>query len=298
MGKGEEKIQVIHRITKSSSACFHGDNKYDNNEVFSGRDHIPLDLTREILIRLPAKSISRFRCVSKLWLSITTQQDFIDSFAVLQSSIPPQSLLLTFTREDNMKTHVFCMLPFRKNSTSYNDVNKFDMTPPIKDCRYSCSNISINGLITFNTKTETVIWNPTTKEHITVLKPKTPKPVRSFLGYDPRENTYKLLTMSCSYIRQEKYQDPQILTLGSQESWRVIKNSPDHQPRSDYYCINGVVYYKADISFAEDRDDHRIVPALSKAFLAMRLKDIIMSFGVRMLKNKSGQKMNLFYLCL
>ncbi|ESQ30388.1 hypothetical protein EUTSA_v10012002mg [Eutrema salsugineum] len=31
----------------------------------------PLDLTSEILLRLPAKSVVRFRCVSKFWSSIT-----------------------------------------------------------------------------------------------------------------------------------------------------------------------------------------------------------------------------------
>jgi len=76
MEKREEKKREIQRITKSSSTC---------NGV-SSDEYIPIDLTREILMRLPAKSIVRFRCVSKLWLSITTQQNFINSFALRQSS--------------------------------------------------------------------------------------------------------------------------------------------------------------------------------------------------------------------
>ncbi|CDY17477.1 BnaC03g65860D [Brassica napus] len=36
-------------------------------------DSIPTDLIPEILLRLPGKSIARFRCVSKLWLSILTR---------------------------------------------------------------------------------------------------------------------------------------------------------------------------------------------------------------------------------
>ncbi|CAF1709592.1 unnamed protein product [Brassica napus] len=35
-------------------------------------NHIPLDLALEILSRLPAKSIMRYRCLSKLWSSSIT----------------------------------------------------------------------------------------------------------------------------------------------------------------------------------------------------------------------------------
>ncbi|XP_010451171.1 PREDICTED: putative F-box protein At4g21240 [Camelina sativa] len=295
MAKGDENLKVIHRIKNSSSAYFHGDDKYDNTEKNSDHEYIPIDLTREILMRLPAKSILRFRCVSKLWLSITTEQDFINSFTVRQSSIPSQSLLLNFTSYDNERKHVFCMLPFHEKSTSYSDVHNFHIIPPGKDYQ-SCSSTSVNGLITFGNKTEIVIWNPTMKEHITLLKPKNPmenyKIIGCRLGYDPMENIYKLLLMAyypCAYKLKEEYQNPQILTLGSQESWRVIKNSPDHQASSDYYCIKGVVYYRANISFEEDRDDHSVIPSFPKAILVMKLKEIIMSFDVRSEQFKSIQ---------
>ncbi|CAL9223684.1 unnamed protein product [Arabidopsis halleri] len=49
----------------------------------SNRESIPLDLTIEILKRLPAESIFRFRCVSKQWCSITRSRFFIDSFMAL-----------------------------------------------------------------------------------------------------------------------------------------------------------------------------------------------------------------------
>ncbi|CAL9226927.1 unnamed protein product [Arabidopsis halleri] len=162
------------------------------------------------------------------------------------------------------------MLPIHKNSTSYSDVNNFHIIfPPTKVfCGYYT--ISVNGLITFRPNTEIIIWNPTMREHITFIKPKTSKHARCFLGYDSTENTYKLLLMACSYRKCEKYQKPEILTLGSQESWRVIENSPAQDPKCMYYCINGVLYYKAVISFEEDRDDHSILPSLQ-----------IMSFDVR-----------------
>ncbi|CAH8275276.1 unnamed protein product [Arabidopsis lyrata] len=173
---------------------------------------------------------------------------------------------------------VFCVLPIQKNSTSFFDVNNFHIIlPPTKV--YNYYTVSVNGLITFTTSTEIIIWNPTMKEHIIFVKPKSSKCLQSFLGYDPMENKYKLLSLACSYKRGEKYQKPKILTLGSQESsWRVINSSPDHDPSR-----------KADISLEEDRDYHSILPPLSKEILELRLKEIIMSFDVRSEQFKSIQ---------
>ncbi|KAL9286618.1 putative F-box domain-containing protein [Arabidopsis thaliana] len=126
MEKREEKKREIQRITKSSSTC---------NGV-SSDEYIPIDLTWEILMRLPAKSIVRFRCVSKLWWSITTQQDFINSFALRQSSILCQSLLLTFMAKDDQHKQVLYMLSFHENFKSYSDVNDFHNMPPTEDCHY------------------------------------------------------------------------------------------------------------------------------------------------------------------
>ncbi|XP_010433499.1 PREDICTED: putative F-box protein At4g21240 [Camelina sativa] len=87
------------------------------------------------------------------------------------------------------------------------------------------------------------------KEHVTLSKPiEMSKYVVSFLGYDPTENTYKLLSLAEGLGCRDTYQKPQILTLGSQEAWRVTENSPLHYFKGFGYSINGVVYYKANIS--------------------------------------------------
>ncbi|XP_019100245.1 PREDICTED: F-box/kelch-repeat protein At3g06240-like [Camelina sativa] len=40
---------------------------------------LPLDIITEIILRLPAKSIGRFRCVSKLFYSLSSDQGFVKS---------------------------------------------------------------------------------------------------------------------------------------------------------------------------------------------------------------------------
>jgi len=50
--------------------------------------YIPIDLQINILLRLPVKSLLRFRCVSKLWCSIITSQDFGNRhFTITSSSV-------------------------------------------------------------------------------------------------------------------------------------------------------------------------------------------------------------------
>ncbi|CAF2045076.1 BnaA09g27460D [Brassica napus] len=126
--------------------------------------HIPLDLTMEILSRLPVKSIVRFGCVSKLWSTLTRHQSFINLFASRSSSGQPR-LLVTF-------------------STCY-------------------------------------------KKY----------------GYDPLEGKHKVLCI----VDKEYSEELQVLTLGAQESWRVItKGIPMHFPTGGLgRCFNGILYYEA-----------------------------------------------------
>ncbi|CAA7018410.1 unnamed protein product [Microthlaspi erraticum] len=57
-------------------------------------DRIPADLVISICSRLPAKSIARFRCVSKEWSSTLRRRDFKDLH--LKWSLSRRSLLFTF----------------------------------------------------------------------------------------------------------------------------------------------------------------------------------------------------------
>ncbi|XP_019091556.1 PREDICTED: F-box protein At1g31080-like [Camelina sativa] len=60
---------------------------------------LPNDLMYEILSRLPAKSIKRFCCVSKLWASIICRKDFTELFHT-RSLSNPRLLLIKVQRGD------------------------------------------------------------------------------------------------------------------------------------------------------------------------------------------------------
>ncbi|EFH67260.1 predicted protein, partial [Arabidopsis lyrata subsp. lyrata] len=48
-------------------------------------DSLPLDLKMAILTRMPAKSLMKLRCVSKMWSSIIRSRGFIDSYYATSS---------------------------------------------------------------------------------------------------------------------------------------------------------------------------------------------------------------------
>ncbi|KAG7642996.1 F-box domain [Arabidopsis suecica] len=50
-------------------------------------DQIPYDLVLEILLKLSAKSIARFRCVSKLWDSTFRSRYFTELLFIISSSM-------------------------------------------------------------------------------------------------------------------------------------------------------------------------------------------------------------------
>lgn len=89
---------------------------------------IPLDLTIEILLRLPAKSIGRFHCVSKLWSSMTTTPHFVKSFAVHSLARP---CLLSVKKEEDERGFVYS-LPHHHDDPQnrYTRVAKYQMMLP------------------------------------------------------------------------------------------------------------------------------------------------------------------------
>ncbi|XP_010417955.1 PREDICTED: putative F-box protein At4g21240 [Camelina sativa] len=228
---------------------------------------IPIDLIHDILLRLPAKSAARFRCVSKLWLSITTRQDFISSFTSRHSSTRLCLLLCVEKGEKRLFNSIPQLEHPDKTFNPY--VERYEISAP-KFVYYEGSEQSVHGLICLRDfDGNIVVWNPTTRQHVYLPKPQPNfiAVVSSFLGYDPVEHKYKVLCIPvCS-----RYQDLLVFTLGPQESWRVPQNSLYHESTSTSgikgICINGHVYYEASIRFIVDG--------------AFKTEAIVMSFDVR-----------------
>uniref|UniRef100_M4D343 Uncharacterized protein n=1 Tax=Brassica campestris TaxID=3711 RepID=M4D343_BRACM len=223
-----KKTREIHRVTQ--------DDEEDRCQV----DNIPLDLTLDMLSRLPPKSIARFLCVSKLWSSFTTLPSFINSFASRSSSQPPR-LLLTFTHlEAHTSREALRFSPFLKTRMKTGHILRTTLPQPQET-------ISVKG-------------SPCSG-------------YRSYLGYDPLEGKHKVLFMS----RNEYTDQPRVLTLGAQESWRIITKGrcPMHFSSIGGYgrCFNGILYYEAF-----DTDGHRIIMSFDVKYENFNLIKILEGF--------------------
>ncbi|CAH8254829.1 unnamed protein product [Arabidopsis lyrata] len=205
----------------------------------------PLDLTTEILLRLPARSVLRFRCVSKLWSSITTDSYFIKSFETRFSTLRP-SLLVCFKEGD--KLFVSSIPQHNHNSNeSYScsqPIYRYHMKFP-KGLSTFPPTESVQGLICFQVSGTPIVSNPSKRELLPLPKP--PKSLyANFLGYDPVEGKHKVMCMPHSISSDVRW----VFTLGStQDSWRTVNTN--HRHPSDYNtfgrCIKGVIYYVEDI---------------------------------------------------
>ncbi|ESQ41815.1 hypothetical protein EUTSA_v10015829mg [Eutrema salsugineum] len=231
----EKQRDNIKQTTQSSS---HHDDDDHENTISQISYHIPPELILEIVPRLPsAKSIVRSRAVSKLWSSITTTPDFINSFQTRSSPSRPCVLLL-FKKLDKI---FFFFSPLHQNKPEDQYPDQLENT--FYDNGHRNRYDSVNGLMCLKSSTQFEIWNPTMRRVVFSL----PKPAGchqttgSFLGYDPVNGKYKAVCILT-------FNKIGILTLGgAQESWKIIsKDIPEHVPApAPGRCINGVIYYEA-----------------------------------------------------
>ncbi|CAH8271126.1 unnamed protein product [Arabidopsis lyrata] len=129
-------------------------------EATTYSNSIPIDLLFEILLRLPAKSVTRFVSVSKLFAKIIRSQDFIRSFS-FRSSKQKQRVLLAFSgvdKEEGRENWFFLSSSLEDSSSSVFLSTKACHAPELRYTRPSC----VHGLISFVYGQEHIICNPAT----------------------------------------------------------------------------------------------------------------------------------------
>ncbi|KAG7647592.1 putative F-box protein [Arabidopsis thaliana] len=233
--------------------------KTENNQEKSKEknkfDQLPLDLEIEIFRRLPLKSVARFLTLSKSCAATIRSPSFITSFRSPQpctiiASAPIFNCLHPFKPRVlvDHKLSFFSSSSSSSSSTSFLSRLTCPSSPYPHHMEYYCH--YVNGLISVGYGREQIVTNPSTGRFITLPSVRTKRRlVKSFFGYDPASDQYKVLCMTERlYGHQE---DPssqhQVFTLGVKKPWKMLDRTtiPDHRPWTNGVCIDGVVYYIA-----------------------------------------------------
>ncbi|XP_062029021.1 putative F-box/kelch-repeat protein At1g12870 [Rosa rugosa] len=214
------------------------------------------DLVREILSKLPVKSLVRFRCVSKEWYALLNQEFILN---INRNYLPNLCLLYGQNIVSGHHHHEFSLLG-RKVDT----LSRLEFTASVLDDSVEKIYIvgSSNGLVCLHflgdrTKTKSIIvWNPVTEQYRKLPKPlsfewdKLTEPLVGFgfiQDHGMNSTDYKVVRISRSkgdirlgligYVTQ--------VFTRSAKSWRVVKEC--NPSRYLFYkqssiTLNGVLY--------------------------------------------------------
>lgn len=223
---------------------------------------LPHDLmVEELLTRLPAKSLMRFKCVSKIWCSTILDPAFCKAHRARSTSGSGLLIVCSDRRDNNdLGGSGSSGLGFFR-ATLYHRRGVFDLLHHINLSGYVGATEVIDGLVCLYTVDRASICNVSTHE-IMHLPPcswyytnqMTYNPTSSdqyYLGFDStcKEYPYKLLRASTFVIRFEDPEDDylvsdcEILTVGKDSSWRVLDNRPVLDLWKQSVYINGILYW-------------------------------------------------------
>ncbi|KAG2695979.1 hypothetical protein I3843_07G037500 [Carya illinoinensis] len=198
------------------------------------RKNLPEDLILEILLRLPVKSLVRFRCVSKRWLFLISDPHFAKSHFDRASEHTQRLLLSTPLRFGSLETDAplwdgsavrELFFPFKQEGRAFKIVG------------------SCNGLVCVSLSQNEgfYIWNPSTGSRRKLPDPPETPPDREIrvhgFGYDSSAEDYKVvLGLFPSYEGR--------VFSSKRNSWKTIEDFFfDFNDSAGIFC-NGTLHWE------------------------------------------------------
>ncbi|OIT39252.1 PREDICTED: F-box/kelch-repeat protein At3g23880-like [Nicotiana attenuata] len=218
---------------------------------------LPRDIVIEILLRLPVKSLLRFKSVSKPFCSLIKNPNFISKHIGKTTQEKPPHLLIMGRHHKTLEVKVRLIHSLTK--PSHIPPLHFDVPFGLTSEKTRIVG-SANGLICLNLVNHNgvaiVIWNPATK----TFKPVTRSPYVSTLcklsvtdlgfGYHPGNDDYMVVRLLNVATSRRKY-EVEVYTL-STNSWRKIASDgrvllvilPFWKPMAPgMVVVKGVIYW-------------------------------------------------------
>ncbi|CAN6173887.1 unnamed protein product [Urochloa humidicola] len=162
--------------------------------------YIPDELIFSILSRLPAKSVIRFRCVSKAWLAMTSSQTFVDAHLGFSKASRLTQLIVPgepFQQQRGPKTPLYMEFYKYMHIGGRGSVSELVYGQHIPgEFSERAPPLHCDGLIlTYTRDQEIMLCNPATKEFLALPKGTTHGVVGDQLvgfGRDPCSTRYKV----------------------------------------------------------------------------------------------------------
>lgn len=263
------------------------------------------DLIYEILLRLPVKSLLRFKTVSKCWLHLISSQGFVDSYCTRPRSYPANTLIVHdkysngwFSLLQLSPIPLMCDLPFPYSGCEFDESRLVG-----SDRGIVCVTIFDNprGNLfnkAFSSMSKTYLWNPATK-HYKLIPPNTgcydddTDNVALGFGFDPVDNDFKIIRVVNSPSQSEVYS-------ANLNAWRKVETKPaEIQHQCDFNgCINGLLYWtglRRILSFDLSTEVFTCVTKLPSESTHARVTDLNDSI-VLIIGNGSNGKIKLWTL--
>ncbi|XP_010506004.1 PREDICTED: F-box protein At2g40910-like [Camelina sativa] len=214
-----------------------------------------IDLVSEILMRLPAKSMVSYKCVSKQWSSLISSRYFCNRLFTTVTRQKQQPHMYMCLVDEGGKRVLLSISP-ENNNTCY----VVDQDLSITGMGGFFLNL-VRGLMCFSVRKKACIYNPSTRQRLTLPAIKSDiiaqqggdqrKDTQYYIGHDPSNDQYKIVctvAISSAFfgnVRSEHW----VFVLEPGGSWKKVvppKNYHPHAPPTVAHFINGsVVYYMA-----------------------------------------------------
>ncbi|XP_031130694.1 putative F-box protein At5g62660 [Ipomoea triloba] len=225
---------------------------------------LPQDILVEILSKLPAKSLVRFRCVSKFFYALVADHAFGVMHRSLSLKLPSREGILISISARHSPSPAYYTInlsdenPRRPGMLQANRLAYLDTEPLLIGCLGSssdgliCLSRPIGDVVVFNVSTGQRISLPRIQFHCPY-----PHSTCALLGFDSQSKRYKVLMSAriidqgsrSNYIEYKHW----VLTVGVDKSWREINFTYSHpfSPSDLYPCpsycnsvyIDGIIYF-------------------------------------------------------
>ncbi|XP_026420365.1 F-box/kelch-repeat protein At3g06240-like [Papaver somniferum] len=199
-------------------------------DFYTGMVHLPKGILSDILVRLPIKSVSRFRCVDKAWCKLLRTPDFLKMRQkhAIEKNVDVGLMLHHYNE--------ICILNYDSSSSICIVKNQGKFNHDNIEFFGCCNGLVLLRRVNKDCSYIITLWNPATDEYRNL-----PHPLYEFedqiedieygIGYDNRLEDYKVVSIA---LPDEDHIEVQVYTLKS-NSWRRLENS------NLLYCVDQLI---------------------------------------------------------